>query len=96
VFWQRAAREPQFVGAEPQQLFADLDNVPDPAHCEERQRLNSLHLAAVARHTEVEEAVAEPKSQGGREARQEAMKQTRRVCRETLADLNRHRAEHGC
>jgi hypothetical protein len=55
-----------------------------PVHCEERQRLISLHLAAVARHTEADEAVAEPKSEGWREARQEAMKQTRRVWRETL------------
>jgi hypothetical protein len=80
----------------PSNYLPILITLPDPVHCEERERLISLHVAAVARHNEADQAVAEPKSEGGREARQEAMKQTRRVCRETLADLNRHRAEHGC
>jgi hypothetical protein len=92
---QGAVGEPRFVVAEQLRDWWGSSNnlpilitLPDPVHCEERQRLISLQVAVVAGHTVTDEAVAEPKSEGGRAARQEAMKQTRRVCRETLADLN--------
>jgi len=71
-----------------------LNNGPVP--CEEHQRLISVHLAAVARLNEADEAVAKSRGQGGWEVWHEAAKEARRVCREILADLDRHRQEHGC
>jgi hypothetical protein len=64
--------------------------------CEERERLISAHVAAVAKLAEADKAVAEHKDEGWREASLEAKKKARRACRETLAALDRHLAEHGC
>ena len=64
--------------------------------CEERERLISAHRAAMAVNVEAEKAVTEPNDEGWREAWLEAKTEARRRCRETLADLNRHRPERGC
>jgi hypothetical protein len=64
--------------------------------CEERDRLLSIHLAAVAKNAEAAPAIAKLKGEGWSEAWWEAKKEARRILQETLADLNRHRAGHGC
>jgi hypothetical protein len=81
---------------QPQRLCATLIALLGPVYCEQRERLISAHHTAIDANAEAERAVTERKGEGWREAWLEAKTEARRRCRETLADLNRHRAEHGC
>jgi hypothetical protein len=60
--------------------------------CEERERLNTIYLHALNRHSEVKRHIADPRSEEGMEATNE----TREDCYAALATLNAHKAEHGC
>jgi len=60
--------------------------------CKERDRLVYLYLDAVAQNIEAGKAYLDMRTYQWREA----TKETRAVCEDALADLNRHRAEHGC
>jgi hypothetical protein len=77
-------------------IMSNLRALIGPVYCKQRERLIKLHLAAVAKNAEAGETLAESRGKGWREAWLEATREARRACRETLADLNRHRAEHGC
>jgi hypothetical protein len=69
----------------------DLD-YPEPVVCEERKRLERLYLDAVRKNAVAGAHLLNTKS----EAWQEATKDTRAACDVALANLNRHREEHGC
>jgi hypothetical protein len=60
--------------------------------CEERDRLNSAYLAAASNVFSAGKAVPKMTSTKWREAIQEA----RAMCKAALADLKRHKKEHGC
>jgi hypothetical protein len=61
-------------------------------HCEDRDRLTEIYLAAIRKHDIASLKVPDMKS----EAWREATKETREACQEALAELNIHRQEHGC
>jgi hypothetical protein len=61
-------------------------------HCEERERLEKLYLAAVAENSKTGLTIPDMRS----EAWRKATKQTREACETALANLNAHRKEHGC
>ncbi len=63
-----------------------------PVLCEERQLLAKVYLDAVRKNSIAGMRILNTKS----EAWREATKETRAACDVTLADLNRHREEHGC
>jgi hypothetical protein len=60
--------------------------------CEERKRLEKLYRDAVRKNTVAGAHILNTKS----EAWREATKDTRAGCDVALANLNRHREEHGC
>ncbi len=63
-----------------------------PMPCEERKRLAKVYLDAVRKTSIAGLRILNAKS----EAWREATKETRAACDVTLANLNRHREEHGC
>lgn len=60
--------------------------------CEERERLLRVYLAAVDKYVAASEQVSDVKGLDW----QQATKDTREDCEVALAELNRHKAEHGC
>jgi hypothetical protein len=64
----------------------------EPVVCEERKRLERLYLDAVRQNAVAGAHLLNTKS----EAWREATKDTRAACDVALANLNRHREEHGC
>ena len=64
----------------------------EPEVCEERKRLERLYLDAVRKNAVAGAHLLNTKS----EAWREATKDTRAACDVALANLNRHREEHGC
>jgi hypothetical protein len=60
--------------------------------CGERQRLEKIYFVAVVENDRAAIAIADVESEAWRDATQE----TREDCAEALADLNQHRAGHGC
>jgi hypothetical protein len=60
--------------------------------CEERHRLNRIYLATTAKVFGAGKAVSTMTSAEWRDA----TKAARAVCKAALADLKRHRREHGC
>ena len=60
--------------------------------CDERDRLKSIQLSAVLKHLKVPgEDIAIDSA-----AWKQATKKTQKECNEALAELNRHKKEHGC
>ena len=60
--------------------------------CEERQPLVKAYVDAVRKNAQAGAHILDTKT----EAWREATKETRVACDVALADLNRHREEHGC
>jgi hypothetical protein len=60
--------------------------------CEERDRLNRAYLEATTKVFGAGKVVPNMTSSKWREATQRA----RAACKAALADLNRHKKEHGC
>jgi hypothetical protein len=60
--------------------------------CEERKRLAKIYFDAVRKTAIAGMRILNTKT----EAWSEATKETRVTCDVALADLNRHRKEHGC
>lgn len=60
--------------------------------CEERDKLQRIYMNAVVQNARTGLHFSDVASQ----AWLEATKDTREDCEEALAELNRHRAEHGC
>ena len=60
--------------------------------CEERKRLANAYLDAVRKTAIAGMRILNTKT----EAWRDATKETRVACDVALADLNRHREEHGC
>jgi len=66
-------------------------------YCEERERLTSIYLVAVAENNEAASAMATLNAEGWRDdAWREEMKEIRAACEVALRELDRHRVEHGC
>jgi len=57
--------------------------------CEERNRLTSVYIAAIAKHSEVASASEDT-------GESDVATDTREACHKALAALNAHRREHGC
>jgi hypothetical protein len=60
--------------------------------CEEHQRLNRIYLSAAAKVFEAGKDIPNITSDKWREATLKA----RLACKAALADLHKHRKEHGC
>jgi hypothetical protein len=66
-------------------------------HCEERERLTGIYLAAVAENNEAASAMAALNAENWRDdGWREEMKEIRAACEVALRELDRHRSEHGC
>jgi len=61
-------------------------------HCEQREKLQQIYLDAVVLNARVGLNFADVNSKEWLEATNE----TRQRCLDALADLDRHKAEHGC
>jgi len=66
-----------------------------PVQCEERQRLARIYVGALARSSEIANAIEKLKDERLREDQREATKNIQVACETAIADLNRYRAEHG-
>lgn len=64
--------------------------------CEECQQLTLVYMSALARKAEVEQAAATLKSVKLRIKHHEEAQALQTACENALAELNRHREEHGC
>jgi hypothetical protein len=65
-------------------------------HCEERERLTKIYLAAIARNNEAASAMAQHFSEAWNDEWLGEMKDIRTACETALRELDRHRREHGC
>jgi hypothetical protein len=79
------------TGTSKEKLFLSRERLIDVV-CEERNRLNRVYLDATAKVFGAGKAVAQMTSSEWREA----TKAAREVCKAALANLKRHRKEHGC
>jgi hypothetical protein len=67
-----------------------------PVHCEERERLTRIYLAAVSRNNEAATAMAKAYSDEWPDVWREEMKEIHAACEKALEALDQHRAEHRC
>jgi hypothetical protein len=64
--------------------------------CIERRRLVSIYIAVIAKNYEARNVIPSLHGKGWREEQRDATKNIHVACETAIADLNRHRAEHGC
>jgi hypothetical protein len=65
-------------------------------HCEERERLATVYIAAVAKNNKSAGAIAKAYREGRRDEWREQMIAIRAACQEALYALDKHFLEHGC
>jgi hypothetical protein len=64
--------------------------------CNDGQQLIDAYLAAVAKNNEAAAAMAESRRDQWSDTWREKMREITAACRKALAELDQHRAEHGC
>ena|ERR1700722_18013553 len=64
--------------------------------CDNSQQLLDAYLATVARNNEAASAMAESRRDQWSDTWRAKMREIAAACRKALAELDQHRAEHGC
>lgn len=64
--------------------------------CEECQRLTQMYMSVLASKADAEQAAATLKNVKLRIKHREEVQAIQTACENALAQLNRHREEHGC